>query len=91
MVHETINGKAVSWKNEYGCGQTQASGDTKPHGGDAEPKPSNEPAPERKPYSPPKASGDDWTRVAYYDAEEQIADGITVLNNKGGQSSGVFS
>jgi hypothetical protein len=35
-------------------------------------------------------SGGDWQRSAFYDSDNKISDGITFLNNKGGQGSGVF-
>ena len=43
---------------------------------------------------PPAASmssgAGSWDRHAYYSAEGQIADGLTFLNNHGGDGSGVF-
>lgn len=36
------------------------------------------------------AAGGDWERVAYYNAEQQVADNIVFLGNYGGGGSGVF-
>ena len=32
----------------------------------------------------------EWGRQAYYNAEDQVSEGLGFLNNKGGQSSGTF-
>lgn len=34
--------------------------------------------------------GEGWTRQAYYNAEDQTADGVVFLNHEGGSGSGVF-
>jgi hypothetical protein len=55
------------------------------------------PSPEAKPAinnkfkaSPEAVARGDWAQVAYYNSEENIAHGVTFLNNRGGQGSGVF-
>lgn len=83
-VVATIEGKVVSWVNEYngGAQPTPAvASATGQYGAKAAPKAA----------IPTLSAGDgEWGRQAYYSSEEQIADGITFLNNMGGQGSGVF-
>jgi hypothetical protein len=62
----------------------------------AVPEPSN-PSPEAKPAVANKyqanseaVANGDWAQVAYYNSEEKVAHGVTFLNNRGGQGSGVF-
>ncbi|KAM3514033.1 hypothetical protein MY11210_002350 [Beauveria gryllotalpidicola] len=38
----------------------------------------------------PAASGQDWDRTSYYNAETQVAENLVFLANYGGQGSGVF-
>jgi hypothetical protein len=57
----------------------------------------SEPSPAAKPAfnnrfkaSPEAVARGDWGQVAYYNSEENTAHGVTFLNNRGGQGSGVF-
>jgi hypothetical protein len=40
--------------------------------------------------TPMQQSQGDWQRTALYDSDSKISQGITFMNNKGGQGSGVF-
>lgn len=83
-VVATIDGKVVSWINQYDGGAhptAAASSATAQYGDQSTPKAA----------IPTLNVGDgQWGRQAYYSSEEQIADRITFLNNMGGQGSGVF-
>ncbi|OAX79865.1 hypothetical protein ACJ72_05815, partial [Emergomyces africanus] len=86
MVTATINGKVVSWVNQYGGGAapaaaTHAAGSA-PAGGNT--YPSKKPAPIVNP------GAGNWGRQGYYNSEAGQADGLTFLNHRGGDKSGVF-
>lgn len=85
-VCATINGEHVCWTNEYdGTPDGAASAASSVPAGDVNPRPI------QPKYVPPPAAVGDWVRAAYYDAEQQIADGLVILNNKGDEkTSGVF-
>jgi Putative TOS1-like glycosyl hydrolase (DUF2401) len=87
MVTATIDGKVVSWTNQY-------DGGPKPTSAAAAGPNSGVEAPQRaapKAATPTMNPGNgQWGRQAYYNAEQQTADGLTFLNNMGGQGSGVF-
>ena len=80
-----MGGKVVSWTNQYdGGAQPTAAAATSSAGHSA-----NQAGP--KEASPTMNAGNgQWSRQAYYNAEQQTADGLTFLNNMGGQGSGVF-
>ncbi|QUC17950.1 uncharacterized protein UV8b_02191 [Ustilaginoidea virens] len=102
IVHATIDGKLVSWVNDYhpdaapaapaaansvpivqvgvGSGAASAPASSSSTSSDS-PKPDGKPAP----------SGSDWDRVAYYNAEEKIAENMVFMGNYGGQGSGEFN
>lgn len=84
IVMATMGGKVVSWTNLYDGGtQHTASAVISP----AVQSVSDVP----KAGAPTMNAGNgQWGRQAYYNAEQQIADGLTFLNNMGGQGSGVF-
>ncbi|KAI1857081.1 hypothetical protein JX265_011282 [Neoarthrinium moseri] len=95
-VIATINGQVVSWKNTWD-GKTAAVADSKA-AATTYPAAATTAATSSKTTkaaSTASTSADfdaagDYTRVAYYSAEDQTADGITFLGNYGGQGSGVF-
>ena len=79
-----MDGKVVSWTNQYDGGPqstTAAAGSAGQSSDQAAPKAA---APTMN------AGAGQWGRQAYYNAEQQTADGLTFLNNMGGQGSGVF-
>lgn len=116
MVVATIDGKAVSWENNWFGGDAPtaklpaalapapaqtppvkaAAGAALKVSGSIELGSSDEP--NSKPNSKPKAkakpkpapSGSDWDRVAYYNAEKQIAENMIFMGHYGGSGSGVF-
>ncbi|KGQ12061.1 Protein TOS1 [Beauveria bassiana D1-5] len=73
-ITATINGDVVSWE-KVNYGPPTA----------APPPPRLLPMP-----MPPAASGKDWDRTSYYNAETQEAENLVFLANYGGQGSGVF-
>ncbi|PGG98570.1 hypothetical protein AJ79_08823 [Helicocarpus griseus UAMH5409] len=95
MVTATIDGKVVSWKNEYGGGAPAAPTEPPaaapaapapaPAGGDY--KASEPPKKEKKPINP---GAGNWGRHAYFNLEAGEADGLTFLNHHGGEGSGTF-
>lgn len=93
----TIDGKVVSWVNEYDGGAqptpvnpgAEPANQATPKEANPPDQPANQAAP--KVVTPTINAGNgQWGRQAYYSAERQIADGLTFLNNMGGQGSGVF-
>ncbi|KAF2836376.1 hypothetical protein M501DRAFT_980460 [Patellaria atrata CBS 101060] len=48
------------------------------------------PKPSPSQSAPQPAGTGDWTQIAYYNAEQAIADGLVFLGHYGGQGSGVF-
>jgi Putative TOS1-like glycosyl hydrolase (DUF2401) len=87
-VIATIDGKVVSWTNQYDGGAQPTTAAANP-AGQAENQAANSAAP--KAATPTMNAGNgQWGRQAYYNAEQQTADGLTFLNNMGGQGSGVF-
>ncbi|KAG6231039.1 hypothetical protein E4U34_006579 [Claviceps purpurea] len=115
-VFATINGKVVSWENNWFGPPPAAQPPTTPpaakpaagaalkadnpdkSAGSDKPKAQLESQSESKPKSEsdrkhkgkPAASGSDWDRVAYYNAEKQIAENMIFMGNYGGSGSGVF-
>ncbi|KAF2417230.1 hypothetical protein EJ08DRAFT_622322, partial [Tothia fuscella] len=94
MVTATIDGQVVSWVNLYD-GQAKATpAEPATFGSTAVPNP--HPAPvnpqiANKYKAPPgPVNKGDWAQVAYFNSEEGKAHGLTFLNNRGGQGSGVF-
>lgn len=92
IVTATINGQVVSWVNEYdGTNPTPNPNPVNnappaaPTGGSPAPRPSSRSGS----ASAPSNSGD-WSRIAYYNAEQGEAYGLTFLGNYGGDQSGVF-
>jgi Putative TOS1-like glycosyl hydrolase (DUF2401) len=86
MVTATIDGKVVSWTNQYDGGAKPTSAAAAPNPGV---KASQRAAPKAATQTMNPGNGQ-WGRQAYYNAEQQTADGLTFLNNMGGQGSGVF-
>ncbi|GAB0137539.1 hypothetical protein EsDP_00005799 [Epichloe bromicola] len=106
MVVATIDGKKVSWENNW------FGGHAPPAKHPAAPAPAQAPPvkaaagaalkvsgsiklgssdePNVKPKTKPASSGSDWDRVAYYNAEKQIAENMVFMGNYGGSGSGVF-
>lgn len=90
-VTATINGKVVSWVNNWN-GQAPATQAPPPAGAAAAAPTAAAPAPAPAPASKdkPAASGQDWDRTSYYNANTQQAENLVFLGNYGGQGSGVF-
>ncbi|WEW58511.1 target of Sbf [Emydomyces testavorans] len=85
VVTATINGEVVTWVNQYQGGAAPT-----PNPGSGSPPKSGPKGDNRKQSSPVNAGVGKWGRQGYYDAEKGVADGLTFLNHKGGQGSGVF-
>ncbi|POR32729.1 Protein TOS1 [Tolypocladium paradoxum] len=87
VVVATIDGKVVSWENNwFGGSPTKAPAPvaTPP----AHPPPAYPPP--AYPPTNPGPSGSAWNRVAYYNAEKKVVENMVFLGNYGGQGSGVF-
>ncbi|KAF6839655.1 hypothetical protein CMUS01_04217 [Colletotrichum musicola] len=56
----------------------------------AVPKPASSSSSKAKTPSTGSSAGGDYTRIAYYNADKAIADGLVFLGNYGGQGSGKF-
>ncbi|OAA61576.1 hypothetical protein ISF_05655 [Cordyceps fumosorosea ARSEF 2679] len=100
-VTATIDGKIVSWENNWFGGGTPATSTPKPVPAAAAPTPppansKAAAAPPALPKSKPPTgggsspSGKDWDRTSYYSAESQQADNLVFLGNYGGAGSGTF-
>lgn len=93
MVVATIDGKVVSWKNDWNGG-AQPTAQPAPQEPVRLGSPPGQPAgpkAEPKPATPTMNAGNgQWGRQAYYNAEQQKVTGLAFLNNMGGQGSGVF-
>jgi hypothetical protein len=101
-VTAVINGQTVSWQNAFGGGAAPAAATPAPsasgakvaHGANSW-APSSK-APASQAYSQPSAvpssspGSKSWSRQAYYNAAQGVADGLVFLNNNGGQGSGIF-
>ena len=106
MVTATIDGKVVSWMNEYGGGADHGSPATPtsdPHeivhtahpdthgGGSPQQTSKAVPNPGAGTSNPTaNAQSGGWGRQAYYNADVGTADGLVFLNHNGGDKSGVF-
>lgn len=103
MVVATIDGKVVSWQNNWlGGAPTKAPipvATPPPASPPASPPPASPPASHpagdlaaagKSPPTKPGPSGGDWGRVAYYNAEKQVAENMVFMGNYGGQGSGVW-
>ena len=83
-----MDGQVVSWTNQYDGG-AQATAIPVIPASPAHQSVVDEVAP--KIATPAMNAGNgQWGRQAYYSADLQTADGLTFLNNMGGQGSGVF-
>lgn len=88
MITATIDGQVVSWANEYDGGAQATGAPAAPANAAGQPGTNNAAPPAAAPTM--NAGNGYWGRQAYYDADGQIAIGLTFLNNMGGQGSGVF-
>jgi Putative TOS1-like glycosyl hydrolase (DUF2401) len=77
--------KVVSWTNSYDGG-AQAT----PVAADPAGQPAASQAAPKAAIPTMNAGNGQWGRQAYYNADQQTADGLTFLNSMGGQGSGVF-
>ncbi|KAJ4164424.1 hypothetical protein LMH87_006100 [Akanthomyces muscarius] len=96
-VTATIDGKVVSWENNWFGGQPStapAAAPASPTATASAPADSANPppvsAPAAAPRPKPAASGQDWDRTSYYSADSQTAENLVFLGNYGGQGSGVW-
>lgn len=101
MVVATIDGKVVSWENNYFGGAaapTDAPAPVADAPAAAPTKSSDSKSASGKSNKGPLANlkskisnhGKDWDRVAYYNAKDGVADNMVFLGNYGGEGSGVF-
>lgn len=95
MVTATIDGKVVSWVNNWFGGAPTDKPAAVPvptvnAAAGAAVSSSNKSGGSKKPKGKPAPSGSDWDRVAYYDAEKETAENIVFMANYGGQGSGVW-
>jgi Putative TOS1-like glycosyl hydrolase (DUF2401) len=88
IVIATMDGRVVSWTNQYG-GSAQPNTPS-PAAPASSARQSPDPGAPKAVTPTTNAGNGQWGRQAYYNAEQQIADGLTFLNNMGGQGSGVF-
>ncbi|EEQ88880.2 uncharacterized protein BDCG_04000 [Blastomyces dermatitidis ER-3] len=86
MVTATINGQVVSWVNQYAGGAAPAAPTQAP----ASPPAGGNKYPTKKPAPVVNPGAGNWGRQGYYNAEAGVADGLTFLNHRGGDGSGVF-
>lgn len=98
----TIDGQVVSWENDYfgGAAPTAAPPAPAPAPAPVDTAPAEKaPEPSSKPETvddsettddAPAAAAGSWSRVAYYNAESQVADNMVFLGNYGGQGSGLW-
>ncbi|KAF3482032.1 uncharacterized protein GIQ15_04791 [Arthroderma uncinatum] len=93
VVTATIDGKVVTWANNYGGGAAPTPAPGAPASGPhvksyGAPKDNKKPKPSSS--APVNVGPGQWGRVAYYDADAGEADGITFLNNEGAWAEGVI-
>ncbi|PGH10080.1 hypothetical protein GX51_00347 [Blastomyces parvus] len=86
MVTATINGQVVSWVNQYAGGAAPSVPTQAP----ASPAAAGNKYPTKQPAPIDNPGAGNWGRQGYYNAEAGVADGLTFLNHRGGDQSGVF-
>jgi Putative TOS1-like glycosyl hydrolase (DUF2401) len=92
LVIATIDGKVVSWTNQYDGGAQATAAPASPAAQPTGQAPAQE-APKavlKEPTPSMNPGNGQWGRQAYYNSEQKMADGLIFLNNMGGQGSGVF-
>ena len=101
-VTAVINGKTVSWQNNYAGGAAPATATSAPNTAEASitygfnSGQATSSASATQAYSPASTAANvssgsvNWSRQSYYNAEQGVADGLVFLNNNGGQGSGTF-
>lgn len=97
-ITATINGDVVSWEKVWYGPKTEAPAAAAPTAPAAAPvananahKDASSTANSGSGAAPkpkPAASGKDWDRISYYNAETQEAENVVFLGNYGGQGSG---
>ncbi len=89
-VTAMIDGKMVSWTNQYTGGAPAGAPGVVAPAAPVAPSPPAPPAPPAiiAPAAPPVPG--QWSRVSYYNAAQQVVENIVFLGNHGGQGSGVF-
>lgn len=96
IVTATIDGKVVTWENNYfgpgGATSTAAAAVAAATSAASVAASSAAPAVAAAAVNQKQTvdSSADYTRIGYYDAESQTLDGLTFLGNYGGSGSGVF-
>lgn len=88
-ITATINGDVVSWAADATSMSSTAAA-TSPTSTPPTPSNSNPKAKSSAATPPVNPGAGTWGRQAYYNAENNSADGLVFLNNHGGQGSGVF-
>jgi hypothetical protein len=91
----TMNGQTVSWMNNYECDPAGSAATAAPAANNQLGSGSGA-AQTTASYAAPSAmlsmiaGAGNWGRQAYYNADNQTAEGLVFLNHNGGQGSGVF-
>lgn len=86
------NGDVQSWTNSYSGTAAASSSAVASGASSVTSSASASSQPSSAPAAAPSlnAGGGTWTRLSYYDAASNSADGLVFLNNHGGEGSGVF-
>ena len=94
MVTATINGEVTTWMNQYECdpATTAPADNARVEGGSPAGATTSISSAASAPSAMPtmNAGAGNWGRQAYYNADNQTAEGLIFLNHNGGQGSGVF-
>lgn len=94
-VTQIMNGKTVTWMNDYMCDPASSAASDAPDNnvatepGSAAAQATATPASSSSTPTMNAGAGN-WGRQAYYNAENQTAEGLVFLNHNGGQGSGTF-
>lgn len=94
-VTATIDGKVVTWKNDFGGGAAGTPAAGAPAAKFVQPQTTGK-ADASQPTSAPAADSKvpdikgDWVRNGYYCAESQTLEGLVFLNHLGGSGSGTW-
>lgn len=83
MVTATIDGKVVSWTNNY-------FGPAIPTANSVSESAASQTGSTASAATDPVVAPGEWDRVGYYGAESGTSEGLVMLNNNGGQGSGIF-
>ena len=85
-----MDGKTVSWTNEYAGPGTQATSTAANNVASVGAVTPSSASAAASAMPSMNAGSGHYGRQAYYNADNQTADGLVFLNHNGGQGSGVF-